>query len=87
MIKNLEDSKNDQIIVIAHRGNWHNAPENSLQAIQNSIEMGVDMVEIDIRETKDGKLVLMHDQSIDRTTLMAKEILETGHWSNLKPLI
>jgi glycerophosphoryl diester phosphodiesterase len=67
-IKNLEDSKNDQIMVIAHRGISHNAPENSLQAIQNSIEMGVDMVEIDIRVTKDGKLVLMHDQSIDRTT-------------------
>ena len=29
LIKNLEDSKNDQIIVIAHRGIWHNAPENS----------------------------------------------------------
>jgi len=68
LIKNLEDSKNDQIIVIAHRGIWHNAPENSLQAIQNSIEMGVDMVEIDIRVTKDGNLVLMHDQSINRTT-------------------
>lgn len=68
LIKNLEDSKNDQIMVIAHRVISHNAPENSLQSIQNSIEMGVDMVEIDIRVTKDGKLVLMHDQSINRTT-------------------
>ena len=68
LIKNLEDSKNNQIMVIAHRGIWNNAPENSLQAIQNSIEMGVDIVEIDIRKTKDGQLVLMHDQSIDRTT-------------------
>jgi len=68
LIKNLEDSNSDQIIVIAHRGIWHNAPENSLQAIQNSIEMGVDMVEIDLRKTKDGKLVLMHDQTINRTT-------------------
>jgi len=68
LIKNLEDSKNDQIMVIAHRGIWNNAPENSLQAIQNSIEIGVDMVEIDIRKTKDGQLVLMHDQSINRTT-------------------
>ncbi len=68
LIKNLEDSINDQIIVIAHRGIWHNAPENSLQAIQYSIEMGVDMVEIDIRVTKDGELVLMHDLSINRTT-------------------
>lgn len=68
LIQNLEDSHNKEIIVVAHRGDWRNAPENSLQAIQNCIEMGVDMVEIDIRETKDGQLVLMHDESVDRTT-------------------
>ncbi len=68
LIKNLEDSENNQIIVVAHRGDWRNAPENSIQAIENCIKMGVDMVEIDIRETKDGKLVLMHDETIDRTT-------------------
>ncbi len=67
-IANLKDSNNNQVIVVAHRGDWRNAPENSLQAIQNCIDMGVDMVEIDIRETKDGHLVLMHDKSIDRTT-------------------
>lgn len=68
LIQNLEDSENNEVIVIAHRGDWRNAPENSLQAIKNCIEMGVDMVEIDIRETKDGELVLMHDETIDRTT-------------------
>ncbi|WP_192348666.1 glycerophosphodiester phosphodiesterase family protein [Algoriphagus sp. Y33] len=68
LIANLEDSKNKEVIVVAHRGDWRNAPENSLQAIQNCIDMGVDMVEIDVRETKDGELVLMHDSSIDRTT-------------------
>ena len=67
-ITNLEDSRNKEIIVVAHRGDWRNAPENSLQAIQNCIDMGVDMVEIDIRETKDGHLVLMHDKTLDRTT-------------------
>lgn len=68
LIQNLEDSKNEEIMVIAHRGDWRNAPENSLQAIKNCIKMGVDMVEIDVRETKDGELVLMHDETIDRTT-------------------
>lgn len=67
-IENLKNSKNNQVIVVAHRGDWRNAPENSLQGIENCIEMGVDMVEIDIRETKDGHLVLMHDKTIDRTT-------------------
>ena len=68
LIQNLEDSQNKEIMVVAHRGDWRHAPENSLQAIQNCIDMGVDMVEIDIRETKDGQLVLMHDETIDRTT-------------------
>ena len=68
LIQNLEDSENKEIIVVAHRGDWRHAPENSLQAIQNCIDMGVDMVEIDIRQTKDGHLVLMHDGTIDRTT-------------------
>ena len=68
LIQNLEDSQNEAIIVVAHRGDWRHAPENSLQAIKNCIKMGVDMVEIDVRETKDGALVLMHDVTIDRTT-------------------
>ena len=68
LIQNLEDSQNKEIMVVAHRGDWRNAPENSLQAIQNCIEMGVDMVEIDVRKTQDGQLVLMHDVTIDRTT-------------------
>lgn len=56
------------ILVVAHRADWRNAPENSLQAIKNCIEMGVDMVEIDLKKTKDGRLILMHDKKIDRTT-------------------
>lgn len=56
------------ILVISHRGDWRNAPENSLQAIRNCIAMGVDIVEIDIQKTKDGQLVLMHDNTLDRTT-------------------
>ena len=68
LITNLEDAQNKEIIVIAHRGDWRNAPENSIQAIKNCIDMGLDMVEIDVRKTKDGHLVLMHDETIDRTT-------------------
>lgn len=68
LIENLENSQNNEVIVVAHRGDWRNAPENSLQAIQNCIDMGLDMVEIDVRKTKDGHLVLMHDETLDRTT-------------------
>lgn len=58
----------NKVLVIAHRGDWRNAPENSIQAIQNCIDMGVDMVEIDVRLTKDSIPVLMHDNTLDRTT-------------------
>ena len=64
----LETPDDNHVMVVAHRGDWRNAPENSLQAIQYCIDMGVDMVEIDVRKTKDGHIVLMHDGSIDRTT-------------------
>ena len=68
LIEKLENSLDNEILVVAHRGDWRNAPENSLLAIKSAIEMGVDIVEIDVRETKDGKLVLMHDRTINRTT-------------------
>lgn len=57
----------NEILVVAHRADWRNAPENSLQGIQNCIDMGVDMVEIDLKKTKDGHLVVMHDRTINRT--------------------
>ncbi len=67
-IANLKNSHNKEIIVVAHRADWRNAPENSLLAIQNCIDMGVDMVEVDVQKTKDGKLIIMHDETINRTT-------------------
>lgn len=56
------------VLVVAHRGDWRNHPENSLPAIEGCIEQGVDMVEIDLQRTKDGVLILMHDATLDRTT-------------------
>ncbi len=55
-------------MVIAHRADWRTFPENSLEAIRSAIELGVDMVEIDVRKTRDGQLVVMHDETVDRTT-------------------
>ncbi len=57
-----------KIMVAAHRGDWRNAPENSLWAFKNAAAMGVDIVELDLAKTKDGVIVIMHDQTIDRTT-------------------
>lgn len=58
----------DRVLVAAHRAPHSNHPENSLAAIKEAIETGVDIVELDVRETKDGVLVMMHDKTIDRTT-------------------
>lgn len=68
LLQELQDRQTNKVLVVAHRGDWRNAPENSLQAFKNCIEMGVDMIEIDLKKTKDGELVLMHDATIDRTT-------------------
>lgn len=60
--------KNNEILVAAHRCSWRTAPENSIQALKDCIEMGVDIAEIDLKRTKDNQLIVMHDKTIDRTT-------------------
>lgn len=57
-----------QIAVIAHRGEHLSHPENTLPAFQGAIAAGADYFELDVRTTSDGKLVLMHDRTVDRTT-------------------
>ncbi|KQT51511.1 glycerophosphodiester phosphodiesterase [Devosia sp. Leaf420] len=52
--------------IVAHRGAWHGAPENSLAAIENAIAIGVDIVELDVRKSADGELFLMHDDTLLR---------------------
>jgi len=56
------------IAVIAHRGGSALGPENTLACLAQSIALGVDYVEVDVRETHDGRFVLMHDGTVDRTT-------------------
>jgi glycerophosphoryl diester phosphodiesterase len=68
LINELHHPDNKKIMVAAHRGDWRNAPENSLQAYKLAIEMGVDVIEVDLNKTRDGVIVIMHDGTIDRTT-------------------
>jgi len=56
------------ILTSAHRGEHLHHPENSIPAIEAAIAAGMDFVELDIRTTADGKLVLMHDRTVDRMT-------------------
>ncbi|RJS74557.1 glycerophosphodiester phosphodiesterase [Candidatus Bathyarchaeota archaeon] len=54
--------------VVAHRGASGYEPENTLRALKRAIEMGADMVEVDVRLSKDGVPVIIHDETLDRTT-------------------
>lgn len=56
------------VFVVAHRGDWRHAPENSVAAIEHSIDVGVDVVELDLQLTCDSVLIVMHDAALDRTT-------------------
>lgn len=66
ILAEMHDPASDYVIVISHRGDWRNYPENSIPAIESVIRMGVDIVEIDLKMTKDSVLVLSHDKTIDR---------------------
>lgn len=63
----------EKIKVISHRATCVNEPENSLDGINASIKNKVDYAEIDVQETKDGVVILMHDQSLKRLTGLNKE--------------
>ncbi len=63
----LPKSKNG-FVVIAHRGNHVNVPENTIAAFEEAIKVGADYVEMDLRTTKDGYLILSHDGTVDRMT-------------------
>ena len=67
----LHDASTRYVVVVAHRGDWRNYPENSIPAIESVIRMGVDVMELDVKMTRDSVLVLSHDWTLDRTT--------TGH--------
>jgi glycerophosphoryl diester phosphodiesterase len=57
-----------QITVTSHRGAGVLEPENTLRAIRRAIALGADQVELDAQLTRDGHLILMHDETVDRTT-------------------
>lgn len=64
----LNNSNGSDVLVISHRSDWRNFPENSLEAMTSAIDMGVDVVEMDVAKTKDNQLVILHDKTLDRTT-------------------
>ena len=55
-------------LVWAHRGASAYAPENTLEAFQKAVELKADGIELDVQQTKDGKLVVIHDEMVDRVS-------------------
>lgn len=71
---NLDIYYSNRASVTAHRGDSYHAPENTMAAIMLAEENQADIVEIDVRQTKDGVLVLIHDESLLRTTGVDKNV-------------
>ena len=61
-------TQQDGVMVIAHQGGEWLRPSNTLAAFDNAMELGVDVLEMDIHQTQDGVIILMHDATVDRTT-------------------
>lgn len=55
-------------VIVAHRGASAVAPENTAAAFQKAVDMGVDLIEMDVQRSRDGELIVMHDATVDRTT-------------------
>jgi glycerophosphoryl diester phosphodiesterase len=68
------------IVTVAHRGASAVAPENTLEAIDTAREMGIDWVENDVQRSKDGELVIMHDDTLARTTNVEELYPDRAPW-------
>lgn len=83
-----------RVEVTAHRGYSAAYPENTIPAFKGAIEIGADWIELDVQETADGEVVVMHDSNLKRTTGVDKEIwqvnyddiknLDNGSWFDTK---
>jgi glycerophosphoryl diester phosphodiesterase len=58
----------NEVVIIGHRGARFEAPENTLPGFRYALELGLDAVEFDVRMSADGDLLVMHDETVDRTT-------------------
>jgi len=72
-------------LAVAHRGHSIAFPENTLEAYRKAIELGVEMIECDVNITRDGKLVMIHDKSLDRTT-NGTGLVSSVNWDDIQML-
>lgn len=87
---NLNVYRPNRVSVTAHRGDSKHAPENTMSAFRLAVENQADCVELDVRQTRDGRYIIMHDSSLKRTTGLDRKVgevnyayiekLEAGSW-------
>lgn len=87
---NLSRPTNVDFAIVAHRGAKGHAPENTMASFARAIELGANMLELDVHVTKDKQLVVIHDAAVDRTTdgrgfvsdltLAEVQALDAGRW-------
>jgi glycerophosphoryl diester phosphodiesterase len=63
-----------EVVIVAHRGMAAGYPENTLAAFRHSVALGFPVIEVDLRATADGHIVIMHDETVDRTTSGTGEV-------------
>jgi len=68
ILKEFHNANSEYVMVAAHRAGHNGNVENSLSAIQHALDIGVDIIELDVKVTKDSVVILNHDGKIDRTT-------------------
>ena len=92
-----ENPTTKKVLRIGHRGAAGHATENTLRSIEEAIALRCDLIEVDVRRTRDGALVLLHDERVDRTTngkgavaeMTLKDLLQVygnvGGWLSATP--
>ncbi|XP_053610322.1 glycerophosphodiester phosphodiesterase 1-like [Plodia interpunctella] len=80
-----DESQTDRVVqCIAHRGAALDAPENTLEAFKYCVERDCNFIELDVRTSKDGKLVLLHDQGLERLAATSVTDVHAVDWESLK---
>jgi glycerophosphoryl diester phosphodiesterase len=74
-----------RILRIGHRGAAGHMPENTLASLDAGISLGADYIEVDVQSTRDGRLVLMHDKFVDRTTNGTGKLVDL-EWAEIRKL-
>ena len=72
--------------LLGHRGARHEAPENTLGSIERALRAGVEGIEVDVHLSADGRVVVIHDETVDRTCPPARGRVDALRWAELRAL-